>query len=103
MTRTERKQIAAALRACLPYLWDGKGKCPNHKARFICTALEGSRHEHSRAAQDVATYRLRGRYTLNDWLKEQLGYKRYRAEVTDRRMQAHRRAWVFRLIEEFES
>ena len=103
MTRTERKQIAAAFRACLPCLWDGKGECPNDKTEFICWALEESRHEHGRAAQWVVMGRLCGCGEFSNWLFRQIGVNRYAKEVTPERLQAHRRAWVRKLIKEFES
>lgn len=103
MTRTERKKIAAAFRACLPHLWDDVGERSDDKWAFICDALMLSGHEHSRAARTIVAARLCGFATLNDWLHSQIGGKRYRAEFTWERMQAHRRAWVLKLIKEFES
>ena len=103
MNKKERQGIANAFRACLPYLWDGVGKRPYDKSTFICTALQFSGHEHYCAARTIAADRLCGFATLNQWLHNQIGEKRYYAELTWERMQAHRRAWVLKMIKEFES
>lgn len=105
MTRTERKQIAAAFRACLPYLWNGSEPFTVWKEEFICYALEATDERYSEQARRIVSDRIGGGpyCTLNDWLILKIGKERYIKEVTPKRMQAYRRAWVRKLIKEFES
>lgn len=102
MNKQERQGIADAFRACLPHLWDGVSKSAG--VTYICYALERCWSAHHRAAaRRIIEKRLGDCESLDVWLCEQIGRKRFDDEFTDERMQAHRKAWVLRLIEEFES
>lgn len=100
MNKQKRQGIADAFRACLPHLWDGV-HCSDGTT-YICWALERSNSSHYRSAQRIIEKRLGDCESLEAWLYEQIGEKRFDAECTDKRLQAHRKAWVLKLIEEFE-
>lgn len=103
MNKQKRQGIADAFRACLPHLWDGKGEDPPlWKEEFICHALEESDSQGWRRAREVVENRLENCGTLFDWVSKQIGHEKFNAEHTRERMQAHRKAWVLKLIEEFE-
>lgn len=99
MNKKERQGIADAFRACLHYLWDGKGSLPRAQSVFICDALSMAGKGWAR---EIVMGRLCGFPALGAWLLHQIGEERYQAEVTNQRLQAHRKAWVLQLIEEFE-
>lgn len=103
MTKQERQGIAEAFRACLPYLWDGTAERQENQGAVICFAMCLSGHKSSEVAQGIVISRLGGHETLSVWLGNTIGRERFRSEYTQQRMQAHRRAWVLKLIEEFES
>lgn len=103
MTKQERQGIADAFRACLPHLWDGVGKRQAHKAMVICHALEKTNHISNVDAKLIVRGRLGEFSIVEDWLSDKIGKRRFLAECNLRRMQSHRRAWVLKLIEEFES
>lgn len=101
MTRTERQGIADALTACLPYLWNGFFGCTQSpRQEFICHALRESGHTDWLFAKQVIDNRLKGEGSLCDWLLAQGIRQKY---ITFARIQAHRKAWVKQLIEEFSA
>lgn len=99
---TDRKAIAAAFRAAKPLLWDGVG-LQGSKNRFICYAISESKHRAKSAAVRVIRERLYcSKFNCDSlclWLENQ-GIK-WR-QITPRRLQAHRHAWLDMLIAEFE-
>lgn len=97
-TKEERRQIAQAFRAAKGLLWDGIGPCPSAEKMAICFVLDESGHPFEEAAREVIAERLDGWITLGDWLREQ-GI----TEWTSQQLQAHRHAWLDKLIDEFES
>ena len=101
MTKAERQGIADALRAALPFLWDGKSK--DSKSLYICHALMNSRHPFEKSAVRVIMNRIEatGHCTNNlyGWLVHAAGIDH--KTITFQRLQAYRRAWMLELIKEF--
>ena len=114
MADVTNKQIAKAFRNALPFLWNGRGEFTRELRlqEYICHAIrrgvrsQGYGFEMSSAA-DTARYIIQsrltiGKYTMpmDDWLHE-TGVPC--SELTEPRVQAHRKAWLKMLIKEFEN
>ena len=103
------KEHAAALRAALPFLWDGQGADPERdgeKVRFICRALERTDHPCSADVIREIERRLLGHTTLYFWLAAEHGVSEAREQDPGslfEQIQAHRCAWMLLMIEEGES
>ena len=96
---TDRKAIAAAFRAAKSNLWDGEPSFYVDKFTFICNALMFSKHEAWYAAREVIKARLLPFHCLTSWLEHKgIDAKDYPPEC----LQAHRHAWLDKLIAEFE-
>lgn len=97
------KRIAAAFRAALKHLWNGKGTRPSHKETFICYAIDPSCNYDTTtcAAKNVIIQRLCYHATARDWLRAN-GVSAEDASNTQK-MQAWRKQWLKQLIEEFEN
>jgi len=97
MKRVVRQSIAAAIKAGLPYLWNGRGDFySTAKQDFVCFAVRHGSHPASDAARSMIAERIHPYSTVDDWLEEQ-GVK----NITDRKLQAYRKAWMLSMIEEF--
>lgn len=104
MTSSERRGIADALRAALPYLWDGQWPSRHGKKQFICHALDASCHPDASQTKAVIETRVmtrNGFTTMEAWLNEEAGVDQ--DYLTATAVQAHRHAWMLELIKEFES
>jgi hypothetical protein len=101
MKQANRQRIANAIRAGLPYLWNGR-ILNNNKTSFICFAIDEphgySNDPDAEAAKKVIHKRIAPYTTVEDWLEAQ-GVKR----ITNRKLQAYRKAWMRSLIEEFSN
>ena len=104
MKQDDRQKIANAIRAGLPYLWNGRGIWGNEKTVYICFAIDRTWGYDSAgqvwiaAAKAVIHQRIAPYSTVEDWLEAQ-GVKR----ITNRKLQAYRKAWMRSLIEEFSN
>jgi len=98
MKQIERQKIAYALRESLPYLWNGRHGAIYGKSEFICFALNRSAWsgDRVREAQKMIHSRIAPHATVECWLEAQ-GVKR----ISQRKLQAYRKAWMIKLIEEF--
>lgn len=96
LTKAQRRGVAAAFGACKKYLWDGRSS--GCLTPYICWALADSEHRYALVAQDVIEKRLMGHPTVSSWLRS-VGVPP--EDLTGKRLQAHRHAWVNKLIEEF--
>jgi hypothetical protein len=101
MKQADRQKIANAIRAGLPYLWNGRGIWGNEKTEYICFAIDrtwglGRASNAVAAAKAVIHQRIAPYSTVEDWLEAQ-GVKR----IGYRKLQAYRKAWMKLLIEEF--
>jgi hypothetical protein len=99
MNKAGRKNIAAAIRAGLPHLSNGRGAWARGKSEFICYALErgfGMWSSSVKSAQKIIHKRIYPHPTVENWLRAQ-GAK----GITRRKLQAYRKAWMKSLIEEF--
>lgn len=96
-TKKQRRGIAEAFRAAKARLWDGNGSWPFDRDRYICRALENCGHPSKKVAKEIIRTRLRGAPSLGWWLSEVHGI-----DGTQSQLQAHRHAWLDKLIEEFE-
>ena len=106
MSKVSNKQIASALRKALPFLWNGNNGCSG--SIFICHSVnEGDNHQWCRlkpetiAAKKMIESRLmigNRTWTFDDWLRLK-GVKN--EDMTSPRIQAHRKAWLLKLIKEF--
>ena len=99
-SKKERLQIAAALRAVRPLMWDGStASCGE---RYICYALCSlSRRKGEGIARQVIHSRLAPYGTLRCWLKCSAGIPP--GQLTDAAVQQHRLAWIDELIKEFSA
>lgn len=103
-TKAQRQAIAAAFKAAKPRLWDGTGT--GKGSRFICWAIDRAETDYivgsstAEAAKSVVLDRLGRSNSVEDWLlrKGVLSY-----QMTSAHVQAHRHAWLDKLIEEFSS
>lgn len=92
------------IREAKRYLWDGtRSSGLYYKSRYICFAIADvplAAVSQCNKAQFLISKRL-GRFeTLEDWLK----YNGVRSrEMTTKRVQAHRLAWMELLAQEFEA
>lgn len=109
-----KKLAARALRAALPLMWDGIG--PQHHYRYICFALGavGSEKPHLLLGTEYAKKEILHRlgldpveggldqryHVMESWLAQQLGVKE--KDLPKPAVQAHRKAWMQQLIDEFE-
>lgn len=103
MKQIDRQRIANAIRAGLPYLWNGRGIRVNEKTDYICFAIDRTWGYASAgiavdAAKKMIHQRIAPYTTVEDWLEAQ-GVKR----ITSRKLQAYRKAWMRSLIEEFSN
>ena len=100
MAKTTRHQIAAAIQAGIPHLWNGRSNLYlSGKSEFICYALErrfGMWSSSINAAQKIIHKRIYPHPTVEDWLRGQ-GAK----GITYRKLQAYRKAWMKSMVEEF--
>lgn len=115
MSKATNKQIAKTFRKALPFLWDGtRAGQGYHQSEYICHAInEGNdawwcasadRSFAVEAATQIIEDRLRidggPTKTFGSWLRAK-GVKR--KVMTDPLVQAHRKAWLLQLIEEFSN
>ena len=103
MKQIDRQRIANAIRAGLPYLWNGRREGIYGKSEFICFAIDrawgyASAGKVVAAAKEMIHQRIAPYDTVEDWLEAQ-GVKR----ITSRKLQAYRKAWMRSLIEEFSN
>jgi len=74
--------------------------------KFICWAIEDS-FAGTQAARDAAKrvigQRIYPYISMDDWLQQQFGVRKFNRVYTFERMQQHRVAWLKQLIEEFET
>ena len=110
MKQIDRQRIANAIRAGLPYLWNGRCEGIYGKSEFICFAIDRTwgyagagrvvavADEVVAAAKEMIHQRIAPYDTVEDWLEAQ-GVKR----ITSRKLQAYRKAWMRSLIEEFSN
>lgn len=101
MKQIDRQRIANAIRAGLPYLWNGRGIRGNEKTDYICFAIDrtwgyASAGKVVAAAKKMIHQRIAPYTTVEDWLEAQ-GVE----DITYRKLQPYRRAWMKLLIEEF--
>lgn len=91
------KEHSAALRAALPFLWDGKSGTlvPERRTQFICFAVHFGGHVCSPSVKAEILARLQGHGTLREWLLREHGIT-----GTPEQLQAHRKAWMLLMIEE---
>jgi len=114
---TTKKQMAAALQACIPYLArTHKDYTQKGQTEYICFALErglrgaGSDWDAVQAVTRVVERRLYPANNMHSWLIDQ-GYLGNDNSVSIQKdgmffnvfdeVQAHRHAWVQELIKEF--
>ena len=96
------KEIAAGFAAAKQYLWDGE--FPQYLPTHICIALSRASDKRKitvkvrKRCQEIIAQRIDRRYTLEGWLTRK-GIKK--TELTCRKMQAYRHAWLDLLIKEF--
>ena len=100
MAKTTRHQIAAAIQAGIPHLWNGRSNLYlSEKSDFVCFAIErgfGRWDASVSAAQKMIAKRIKPYATVEEWLRHK-GVK----GITNRKLQAYRTAWMKSLIEEF--
>ncbi len=94
------KQIVATLKAAKEHLWDGIHRYGlEEKEAFICFAVELADSTNvGEKAMEIIGKRLWPQTTMVDWLLSQGVPKN---EITSKRVQKHRHAWLDLLIEEF--
>ena len=109
------KQIAAQFRRAKGVLWDGVGVIPRMKHKFICHALTGGPRcddtyemasQAAYAAKAIVMGRLRGYYTLEEWLQGRgvQACDLYANGVDSRKKIMRTRVrWLNSLIAEFEA
>ena len=110
---TTNKQMADCLRQAKKHLWDGKDEdSPKAYIWGICSAVDKTRANPKTKAAiwEIISERLEGKLTLTAWLRSRgislrvetyMGYTG--REKTDYpAIQAHRKAWMNKLIKEFE-
>lgn len=101
-TPSQREAIAKAFRAAKPRLWDGVQPRGWWYTSQICFAVvEGLGGRGARHACEEVTRRLEGSVTMRMWLLEVARVPS--GHLTPERVQAHRHAWLDRLIAEFEA
>ena len=101
MKKADRKKIAEAIRAGIPHLWNGRGNMyiPYEKSAYVCFAIDrgvGIADTRGAAAQKMIQDRIAPHAVVEDWLEAQ-GVK----NITQRRVQAYRKAWMKSMVEEF--
>lgn len=101
-TKKQRVAIAAAFKAAKDLLWSGRGRIPTGKEQWICHALAEVERSKPDAgmARVIVRDRLDGSTWLSGWLMLHGVAPR---KLTNRRLQAHRHAWLDLLIKEFEA
>lgn len=99
-TDAKREQIAQAFKNAKKHLWNGLGR-QGKKQEFICLAIR-SRFDGDVIDANTAIHIIEQRIgwcnTMSCWLTEQ-GIPV--SQITPRRLQAHRHAWLDMLIAEF--
>ena len=97
MKQRERQQIAAAIKAGIPHLWDGRGNFyDTEKEDFVCFAIRDGWHDGAEAARSMIAKRIHPYGGVDDWL-EAKGVK----NITNRELQAYRKQWMQAMVEEF--
>ncbi len=97
MNKRERRRIASAFRACVPYL--AKSGCKGAINEFICEALMLSRHPAAAIAKDIVDDRIWGEISVRGWLRRKkliTGKEYWSIDI-----QPYRHLWVQSLIKEF--
>jgi hypothetical protein len=109
MTKTERKEIAAAFKRALSTLPDTIGP---QESPYICDQVCSGCYDYFSPVPDraraIIAERINHCFSLSSWLKQQS------EEIADqvrndqlnnqgRKMQAYRKAWLRELIKEFEA
>jgi len=97
---SSRKEIADVFHKAKDYLWDGKGLMFGQN-EFICHAISRTRTDWyaRREARKIVMKRIYPFYTFDSWLSQQPSVKH--KDMTVERVQAHRRAWLNKLVAEF--
>lgn len=111
-TKTEREQIAEAFSEALALLWDGESEESKKRlcqegslsaCEYICNILNHLSRcgvEGAEKAKTVVMWRLGGYTTFYSWLMANgVEYE----EMSDRNVQAHKKAWLRMLVEEFKT
>ena len=101
MNKVDRKKIAVAIQAGIPHLWNGRGESYNDatKSSFVCFAIDralGVLNPDGNAAQKMIHERIAPYSLVEGWLRSQ-GVK----NITKRKIQAYRKAWMKSMVEEF--
>ena len=96
-TREEHLAMAAALRAAIPYLWDGVVENICHQ-KFICHDVQLTNKTQWTTVNAWIGVQLKGFGVLGSWLKGK-GYEPY--EDTPK-LQTTRLAWMHHMIEVLE-
>lgn len=99
-TEAERQEIVAALKACKQFLWDGVGRGRRRREEYICIALERTNLPTGLTHKLIRERLGLGTSSLHTWLVTRGVDPK---DITQERMQAHRLAWVDKLIEEFSA
>lgn len=97
MNKRTAQGIANAFRAAKHRLWNGLGSTDGYRS-VICFALGDGRS--AGRAREIVMLRLSPHSTLTDWLYGQ-GVDMDVAPISA--LQAHRHAWLDRLIAEFDA
>ncbi len=87
-------------------LWDGKDECEDCKEEFICYALLHAssnrfQMELSQRIRDDIEVRLHPWNNLYSWLRYEANISE--KDLTYKRVQAHRLAWMNKLIKEYKA
>lgn len=101
MNKVDRKKIAVAIQGGIPHLWNGRGESYNAAAKsaYVCFAINrafGVLNPGGNAAQKMIHERIAPHGVVEHWLQSQ-GVK----NITKRKLQAYRKAWMKSMVEEF--
>lgn len=111
-TETEREQIAQAFSTALDLLWDGESEDSKKRlypegsrtaCEYICDILSHLSRCGIKGAEEARTVvleRIGGYSTFFSWLLS--NGVRYE-EMSDKNVQAHKKAWLRMLVEEFKT
>jgi hypothetical protein len=97
-TKKQRRAMADALEAALPYLWDGVSDGVSEE--YICDAVWLTRRSGAPDVQREITRRLDDAVTVRSWLN---CHGHIQTSHRPQEVQAYRRRWMLALIEEFRS
>ena len=115
MSKVTNKQIAKAFTKALPFLWDGTpAGAGYHQCEYICHAINEGNDAWRYASDDRSLAVLAAKQIIEDRLRIDGGTTKIfdswlRAKgvkkkvMTDPLVQAHRKAWLLQLIEEFSN